>query len=133
MLEFSLRHVNLARTGAFVATVMSGLGVGLLMGCAEPIVYEKADPLDARRMAMWSDSCALCHVSGEAGAPRMGHYEEWEPRLHQGSGVLLEHTVAGFNMMPPLGYCMGCEVRDFERMIEFMAGVKLDAVAGAAP
>ena len=85
----------------------------LATGCAEPAVYQPAEPLDARTMAMWTESCALCHVAGEAGAPRTGIFEEWQPRLEQGGAVLLQHTIEGFNMMPPLGYCMGCETSDF--------------------
>ena len=102
------------------------LVIALTAACAEP-AYEPAEPLDARTMALWSESCALCHVAGEAGAPRTGIFEDWQPRLEQGGSALLRHTVEGFNMMPPLGYCMACEARDFELMIEFMAGVKLEA------
>ena len=101
------------------------LVVALTAACAEP-AYEPAEPLDARTMAMWSESCALCHVAGEAGAPRTGIFEDWQPRLEQGGVTLLRHTVEGFNMMPPLGYCMACETEDFALMIEFMAGVKLE-------
>ncbi len=70
----------------------------------------------------WTRSCALCHVNGEGGAPRMGVVEEWQPRLEQGKDVLLTHTIEGFNNMPPLGYCMACERDDLMAMIDFMAG-----------
>lgn len=73
-------------------------------------------------MQKWLSSCTLCHVSGEAGAPRVGNLEEWGPRIAQGSEVLLQHTIEGFNNMPPLGYCMSCEREDFQAMIIFMAG-----------
>jgi cytochrome c5 len=73
-------------------------------------------------MHLWSRSCALGHVDGNAGAPRVGHPEEWQPRLAQGMDVLLDHTVNGFNKMPPLGYCMACEAEDFRALIDFMAG-----------
>ncbi len=73
-------------------------------------------------MQKWTRSCALCHVNGEGGAPRMGVVEEWQPRLAQGKDVLLTHTIEGFNNMPPLGYCMACERDDFMAMIDLMAG-----------
>jgi cytochrome c5 len=76
---------------------------------------------DARVTTLWSASCALCHVDGNGGAPRVGHADEWRPRLAKGSGVLLQHTLEGFNDMPPLGYCMACERADFEALIRFMA------------
>jgi cytochrome c5 len=74
----------------------------------------------AEVMDKWSRSCALCHVTGNAGAPRIGSMEEWAPRLAKGKDVLLQHTLEGFNDMPPLGYCMSCERDDFVAMIEFM-------------
>lgn len=76
--------------------------------------------LTARQTEMWGRSCALCHVDGNAGAPRIGVADEWQPRLAQGDDLLLEHTISGFNQMPPLGYCMACERDDFAAMIHFM-------------
>ena len=73
-------------------------------------------------MQKWARSCALCHVNGEGGAPRMGVVEEWQPRLAQGKEVLLTHTIEGFNNMPPLGYCMACERDDLMAMIDLMTG-----------
>ena len=70
----------------------------------------------------WARSCALCHVSGEGGAPRMGDQQAWQARLDQGNDTLMAHTINGFNRMPPLGYCMDCETSDFAAMIKLMAG-----------
>lgn len=71
-------------------------------------------------MQKWSRSCALCHVTGNGGAPRVGNADEWRSRIAQGEEMLLKHTVEGLNNMPPLGYCMACEREDFLAMIEFM-------------
>ncbi len=109
----------------------------LLGGCAgsrdaappsppdEPAVAEAAPlagaaALNAERAWQWSHSCALCHVTGNGGAPRVGNAQEWMPRLAQGRSALLEHAIEGFNNMPPLGYCMSCERDDLIAMIEFM-------------
>lgn len=70
----------------------------------------------------WSRSCALCHATGTGGAPRLGHPEDWRPRLARGRESLLSHTIEGFNNMPPLGYCMACEREDFIALIDFMLG-----------
>lgn len=74
-------------------------------------------------LRQWTHSCALCHVSGNGGAPRVGNTDEWRLRVEQGVEVLYQHTVEGFNNMPPLGYCMSCERDDFMAMIEFMVDV----------
>jgi len=73
-------------------------------------------------MGKWSRSCALCHVNGAGGAPRLGNAEEWRPRLAQGEETLLKHAIEGFNRMPPLGYCMACERDDLRALIKLMSG-----------
>ena len=70
----------------------------------------------------WARSCALCHINGEGGTPRTGDAEAWQSRLTAGKAQLLIHTSEGFNRMPPLGYCMDCDMNDFAAMIKFMAG-----------
>ena len=70
----------------------------------------------------WSRSCALCHVKGEGGAPKMGDPEAWQSRLSQGNAVLYTHTIEGYNRMPPLGYCMDCTAEDFAAMINMLVG-----------
>ena len=85
------------------------------------VVSASAADLPPEVMARWSRSCALCHVTGEGGAPRIGNAEEWGPRLATGRDLLLQHTIEGFNNMPPLGYCMSCEQTDFVALIDFMA------------
>ena len=80
-----------------------------------------ARPVTNEVMQKWSRSCALCHVSGVGGAPRIGVAEDWLSRLAQGKQTLMTHTIEGFNNMPPLGYCMSCERDDFAALIDFMA------------
>jgi cytochrome c5 len=72
--------------------------------------------------AKWARSCALCHVAGQGGAPRLGKPAEWGPRLDKGRPLLMKHTLEGFNKMPPLGYCMDCDLGDFAAMINLMSG-----------
>ena len=107
------------------------LATALLVGCGEPSddpagetapVAESTPPVSEAAMAKWARSCALCHISGEGGAPRVGYPEEWAGRVAQGEDALLNHTIEGYNRMPPLGYCMDCEAEDFQTLIRFMAG-----------
>lgn len=79
--------------------------------------------VDEDVMAKWSRSCALCHITGEAGAPLVGDTAEWQRRLQQGEDVILGNVLEGVNSMPPLGYCMSCEISDFRAMIAYMAGL----------
>jgi cytochrome c5 len=112
------------RTYLLLAGASIILGIA---GCSTPepekkvaIVPTEQAP-GVRITRLWSQSCALCHVTGEAGAPRLGHAEEWAPRLASGKPLLLKHTIEGYNNMPPLGYCMACSEQDFSSLIDFMA------------
>lgn len=78
---------------------------------------------DEEVMAKWARSCALCHVDGVADAPLVGDAAEWQRRLARGEESVMRNVLEGYNSMPPLGYCMACEISDFRAMIAFMAGL----------
>jgi cytochrome c5 len=112
---------------AFIAVLLSGCSslVNQNSGSGEqfrPPTLSTAT-VDDEVMGKWSRSCALCHITGEAGAPVVGDTAEWQRRLQQGEEAILNNVVEGFNSMPPLGYCMACEVSDFRAMIAYMAGL----------
>lgn len=73
-------------------------------------------------MGKWARSCALCHITGEAGAPVVGDTAEWQRRLAKGEQEVIQNVLYGLNSMPPLGYCMSCELSDFRAMVAYMAG-----------
>lgn len=55
--------------------------------------------------------CINCHASKPViplGAPRIGHAEDWKPRLRQGMKKLLKRTDEGVGFMPPRGGCFEC-------------------------
>jgi cytochrome c5 len=57
--------------------------------------------------AVYNTACVACHGAGIAGAPKFGDKAAWAPRIKQGSPVLYEHAIKGFQgkagMMPPKG------------------------------
>ncbi|MCL4410180.1 MAG: cytochrome c5 family protein [Gammaproteobacteria bacterium] len=69
---------------------------------------------------VYTQACAACHTSGVLGAPRKGVADDWTDRLAQGMDVLLEHSINGFNAMPPRGGCMNCTDEEIESAIEYM-------------
>jgi cytochrome c5 len=56
---------------------------------------------------LYSTACVACHGAGIAGAPKLGDKAAWAPRIAQGTPVLYEHAIKGFQgkagMMPPKG------------------------------
>ena len=73
-------------------------------------------------LGKWNRSCALCHINGEAGAPIIGDTDSWSERILKGEDALVRSVLEGLNSMPPLGYCMACELEDFKSMVNFMVG-----------
>ena len=72
-------------------------------------------------MDKYNKSCAICHASGAANAPKTGDAEAWEPRLAKGVDVLVASVTAGLNAMPPKGMCFDCTDDDYKALIDFMA------------
>lgn len=95
-----------------------------LGGCGEeagPQVRADAVPADAALAQLYATSCQQCHASPAAGAPLTGDAQAWAPRLAKGMDTLLEHSISGFQGMPPMGLCMQCSAEEFQALIAFMS------------
>lgn len=77
-------------------------------------------PEDTALAAIYDRSCRNCHAVPGSGAPLTGDAEAWGPRVAQGGQVLLDHTIRGYNGMPPLGMCPDCSLDEFRVLIDFM-------------
>lgn len=101
---------------------------GGLAGCGEeaatssPVAAAQAMPADAALAQLYGASCRQCHANPAAGAPLTGDVAAWAPRLDKGMDTLLEHSINGFQGMPPMGMCMQCSEQEFRALIAFMAG-----------
>lgn len=72
-------------------------------------------------MDKYNKSCAICHASGAANAPKTGDAEAWAPRMAKGMEVLVASVNNGLNAMPPKGMCFDCSDEDYKALIEYMA------------
>lgn len=81
-----------------------------------------ATPSDTRLATLYSASCKTCHTSRDAGAPLTLDRAAWDPRWEQGMDTLVDHTISGFQAMPPGGLCFSCTADDYRNLIAFMAG-----------
>lgn len=56
---------------------------------------------------VFNGTCAACHATGVAGAPKVGDKAAWAPHLAKGDQVLLQHARNGYKgksgFMPPKG------------------------------
>ncbi|EEB77104.1 MAG: c-type cytochrome [Halioglobus sp.] len=72
-------------------------------------------------MGKYNKSCAVCHATGAANAPKTGDAAAWEPRLAKGMDTLVASVASGLNAMPPKGMCFDCSDEDVKALIKFMA------------
>lgn len=92
-----------------------------------------ADPIDygARLLSsgatvqrVFERTCAACHLSGLAGAPRRGNREEWRTRIEKGMQALYHSALVGMPPgMPAKGLCFDCTEEDLQKMVDFLVEV----------
>ncbi|MGY2397720.1 c-type cytochrome [Pseudomonas sp. SDO5271_S396] len=112
--------------------VLSLAVFGLLSACDDttkhapgPATAANAMPTDAALAQVYDTSCKLCHANPASGAPLTGDRTAWSPRVAQGADTLLDHSINGYNGMPPMGLCMQCSEEQFVALISFMADVSI--------
>jgi cytochrome c5 len=69
---------------------------------------------------IYNTSCAMCHSSGMAGAPKSHDVAAWKPRLAVGIDALTASAIKGKGAMPPKGTCMTCSDADIKAVVQFM-------------
>ena len=93
------------------------ISLALVMGFSAAVI---ADEVADR----YAKTCAVCHASGAAGAPKTGVAADWEPRMGKGMDALVASVENGLNAMPPKGMCFDCSADDYKALIEYMAKAK---------
>ena len=93
------------------------VGLSLVMGLAGLAGTTMADEVADR----YKRSCAVCHASGAAGAPKAGVEADWQPRMAKGMDALVASVDKGMNAMPPKGMCFDCSAEQYKALIEYMA------------
>jgi cytochrome c5 len=92
------------------AIFLTGLMCSGLVAAADQVIVDK-----------YNKSCAACHASGAAGAPKTGDVAAWAPRMEKGMDVLVASVGNGLNAMPPKGMCYDCSDAEYQALIEHMA------------
>jgi cytochrome c5 len=69
--------------------------------------------------ALYKQTCAVCHGTGAAGAPKFGDKAAWAPRLQQGVPALVKNAMTGKGAMPPKGGSAASE-SEIQATVEYM-------------
>ena len=87
--------------------------------------------------AVYTSTCAACHGSGAAGAPKLGDAAAWAPRIAEGFDHMVMEAIEGEGAMPPKGGNPDLDNIEVARAVAFMAnksgGKFEEPAAPAAP
>lgn len=85
---------------------------------------------------VYKSTCAACHATGAAGAPKFGDAGAWKARIAEGYDTLAKHAIGGLRAMPPKGGNPDLDDVEVERAVVLMAnsaGAKFAEPAVPAP
>ena len=106
---------------AGAATTTAAVAVPAIPPAPAPAAAAKPDG-----KKIYDTACTACHTAGVAGAPKLGDKAAWSPRLAQGSNVLYDHAIKGFQgktgVMPPKGGNASLADADVKAAVDYMAG-----------
>ncbi|MGQ0524686.1 MAG: c-type cytochrome [Betaproteobacteria bacterium] len=85
-------------------------------------------PDPARGKQVYQATCAACHTTGLAGAPKPGDGSAWTARLSAGAGPLYGNAIKGKAAMPPKGGNASLSDAEVRAAVDFM----LTQVRGAS-
>ena len=71
---------------------------------------------------VYDKTCAVCHATGLAGAPKFGDKAAWAPRIATGMNTLHNSALHGKNAMPAKGGNMALQDADVIAAVDYMAG-----------
>jgi cytochrome c5 len=123
-----LSDVEVARAVAYMANA-----AGAKFKAPEPVAptaaataASKPDP--AKGKLVYETSCAACHATGVAGAPKAGDKAAWSARVSQGYATLYDHALKGIRGMPAKGGNADLPEADLKNAVSYLfteAGGKL--------
>ena len=72
--------------------------------------------------AVYKQACISCHMTGAAGAPKLGDMSAWQPRIAGGVDTLVQSAIAGVpgTAMVAKGACNTCSDDDIRAAVEYM-------------
>jgi cytochrome c5 len=81
-----------------------------------------------------AEACGSCHREGTGGAPKVGDWAAWKPRVEKGLEKLYESAISGHGGMPARGGMAKLTDAEIRRAIEYMfnAGMKGSTTSTAA-
>ena len=86
--------------------------------------------------AVYTSTCAACHTSGAAGAPKLGDAGAWAARISKGQDTVIKNAIHGLNAMPAKGGNSELDDLEVARAVVYLvnqSGGKFKEPAAPAP
>ncbi len=104
-----------AATPAPAPAVVAAPAAVVAAAPAAPVLVAKVDAVPA----LYTQACAVCHLSGVANAPKLGDKAAWAPRLAAGVDGLTASAIKGKGAMPPRGGSAGSDA-EIKAVVAYM-------------
>jgi len=101
-----------------VAAAPAVVAAAVPMTSAPPATATSTAKPDGKKV--YDTTCAACHASGAAGAPKFGDKAAWTPRLKAGVDALYASAVKGKGVMPAKGGNASLPDADVKAAVDFM-------------
>ncbi len=97
----------------------------LSFGSAAGLMAAMTPAAAADGKAVYERTCALCHATGVANAPRLGDKAAWAPRVATGQAALVAAVKSGKGAMPPKAGASDLKDDEIRAAVEYLlAAVK---------
>ncbi len=83
-----------------------------------PVAAFSQDPMTGEKV--YQKSCAACHGSGIAGAPKLGDKAAWAPRIGEGMDVMYKSALQGDGAMPAKGGNSALSDAEVKAAVDYM-------------
>ena len=97
----------------------AAIPVAATVPAAAAVVAVAAPTGAAAAPALYTQTCAVCHAAGLAGAPKLGDKAAWAPRITAGVDGLTASAIKGTGAMPPKGGSTASEA-EIRAVVAFM-------------
>lgn len=117
-------EMRLKPVGVLVVASGSPQPDGKLEGAGQPaneiVASAAATDSGEKIKTIYTASCAACHTTGAAGAPKLGDKSTWAPRIKTGMDTLYNSALKGKNAMPAKGGNVSLSDDDVKAVVDYM-------------
>lgn len=109
--ETTLTDLEMTRAIIFMIIPKSGAHASMDRSLVTPELSGKK---------LYAMRCHECHETGKNGAPKVGDYRAWGPRIEKGMEALVESAINGHNKMPSRGGLASASDEELRSVIDYM-------------